>query len=310
MSSNDRGRRKNKVQKQRGTDDQDDLDNESVVPTSEDVLCGRGRTHFLHPGNRQFRDIVGKNLGTYLEATTKSQKTTIINDIANEAMSQGARFLKQRKNSTSWHVAGDKRVRDKVRRDTSDPSAGRFILLSTTQVTNPVFGQVAHALRDASDDKSRTIKNIHLDLMQQRRTTLEPEPARLTRISTDLSVAEDTQTSLYEMPDVTTSNNESNDSDSKHVAERHAGIYNVSTITSKVYRLSPHPAQITGTTKEEKTEGALMDDCSPYARRRNLSQGESSSCSSLGTHCLDLVNDMDANELDFCLNDGKPAAQT
>jgi hypothetical protein len=86
-----------------------------VVPTSKDVLFGRGRTHFFHPGNRQFRELVGMSLGEYLDAPTKSQKSMIVNRIVNEAMKQGARFLEQANNSKCWRDVGVKRLRDKVR---------------------------------------------------------------------------------------------------------------------------------------------------------------------------------------------------
>jgi hypothetical protein len=50
-------------------------------------------------------------------------------------------------------------------------------------VTHPDFKQVAHALRDASEDKSLSIKEFHLQ--QLRRKALEAEAARSTT-STDL----------------------------------------------------------------------------------------------------------------------------
>ena len=89
-------------------------DNRVVVPTSTDVLCGRGRTFFSHPGNRQFREIVGKSLGAYLDAPTRSQKSKIVKMIANEALEQGARFLKRESKSKSWYVAGVKVAQNKV----------------------------------------------------------------------------------------------------------------------------------------------------------------------------------------------------
>ena len=86
-----------------------------VVPTSKDVLFGRGRTHFFHPGNKRFRELVGMSLGEYLDAPTKSQKSMIVNRIVNEAMKQGARFLEQANKSKCWRDVGVKRLRDKVR---------------------------------------------------------------------------------------------------------------------------------------------------------------------------------------------------
>jgi hypothetical protein len=70
---------------------------------------------FYHPGNRQFREIVGMNLGAYLDAPKKSQKSMVVNRIVNEALSQGARFLEQESISKSWYDVGVKRIRNKVR---------------------------------------------------------------------------------------------------------------------------------------------------------------------------------------------------
>jgi hypothetical protein len=119
-SNRDRGdRRKNN---RRGTaavtnnhDEESDTDDQ-IVPTDMDVLCGRGRTYFHHPGNVQFREIVGHNLGVYLDASSskKNQKTMIINRIANEAMGKGVRFLARKSNSKPWYVIGENKVRDKV----------------------------------------------------------------------------------------------------------------------------------------------------------------------------------------------------
>ena len=94
----------------------DDLrKNDAVVPTSNDVLLGRGRANVNHPGNVQFREIVGRNFGAYLRAQKKAHKSMIVKTIVNEAFAQGARFLKQEENSESWIKVGVKKAQDKVR---------------------------------------------------------------------------------------------------------------------------------------------------------------------------------------------------
>ena len=91
-----------------------DSDNVIVVPANEDVLFGRGRSHFFHPGNIQFRHAVGINLGAYLDASKKSQKSRVVNKIVDEALAQGVRFLEQDSDSKLWYDVGFKRARDKV----------------------------------------------------------------------------------------------------------------------------------------------------------------------------------------------------
>lgn len=122
-SSNDRGgvaQKNNEHMTPEETSEQqksDDLRNndDAVVPTSNDVLLGRGRANVNHPGNVQFREIVGRNFGAYLRAQKKAHKSMIVKTIVNEAFAQGARFLKQEGNSESWTKVGVKTVRDKVR---------------------------------------------------------------------------------------------------------------------------------------------------------------------------------------------------
>jgi hypothetical protein len=145
-------------------------------------------------------------------------------------------------------------------------------------VTYPDFGQVGHALRDASQDKSQTIKNIHLDLMQ--RKMLEAEHARCT-FSADPSLvhAAATLTSLCEKPDIDArSKTESNNRDSEYyVAESNHEVDNESISKSEMYILSSaansSPSQIMRTTIEI-TEGVFTEDCSPYGEFKNIAEGK------------------------------------
>lgn len=116
--SDNRKKKQNKMQNTHK--EHEEADTDAVVPTSTDVLCGRGRTYFSHPGNRQFREIVGKSLGAYLDAPTRTQKSKIVKKITIEALENGARFLKQRGKSKSWYVAGQELAKNKVRRNTFD----------------------------------------------------------------------------------------------------------------------------------------------------------------------------------------------
>lgn len=86
-----------------------------IVPTDKDVLCGRGRTNFYHEGNKRFREIVGKNLQTYLSAPSRTMKSRIVRSIADEILEGGARFLKYNENgSMQWHESGINVAREKV----------------------------------------------------------------------------------------------------------------------------------------------------------------------------------------------------
>jgi hypothetical protein len=116
MSSTCWVKRKKQQNTMQKTNNDEESHNYVIVPTSTDILCGRGRTHFSHPGNKQFREIVGKSLGAYLDASTRTQKSKIVKNITNEALEHGARFLKQERKSKVWYIAGLKLAREKVRR--------------------------------------------------------------------------------------------------------------------------------------------------------------------------------------------------
>jgi len=87
-----------------------------VHSTDKDVLCGRGRTHLFHEGNRRFRGIVNASRQLYLATPSRGQKSKIVKAVVKEVLGQGARFLKQVRGGScdSWYEAGLKEVRLKV----------------------------------------------------------------------------------------------------------------------------------------------------------------------------------------------------
>ena len=89
--------------------------NGTIIPTNNDVMCGRGKTHFFHEGNAKFREIVGAHLGAYLHTKTRSQKSKIVRDVADELLGQGTRFLhKKGKHDQGWFDGGVTTARAKV----------------------------------------------------------------------------------------------------------------------------------------------------------------------------------------------------
>jgi hypothetical protein len=187
--------------------------------------------------------------------------------------------------------------------------------LSKRQVTNPDFGQIGHALRDASKNRSQAIRNIHLDLMRTNtgEATRPPAGAAKRQMSPNLSVVDATMTSLSAIADVASSiKREGSDRDFEHAAESHPQIddesrskhhdYSFTSLmflrrTSVPVAANGIPSQITITkSSKEKMEWALTDDCSLLDEEIiNLFQTESSPSSSCSD--LDEIIDMDADEL-------------
>jgi hypothetical protein len=81
-------------------------------PGPHDVVCGRGRGNFRHPGNRRLLRIFQEYKHRY-RAATKTEKTLIAKEIVLDIQSKGGRFLK-RGDDGIWSVVGDKEAFRKV----------------------------------------------------------------------------------------------------------------------------------------------------------------------------------------------------
>ena len=84
-----------------------------LEPTDQDVTCGRGKGSYNRPGNRRFRDIVHRNMPSYLSCSSKLDKTIILNTIIAEVQLYGGRFLKHTKKE-GWFEISDEQAREKV----------------------------------------------------------------------------------------------------------------------------------------------------------------------------------------------------
>ena len=85
-----------------------------VVPSTKDILCGRGKSFINHEGNKRFRDIIGKNRYAYINASRRSKRSEIVRAVVNEMLRTGARFLKKSENKLEWYDGGMKVAREKV----------------------------------------------------------------------------------------------------------------------------------------------------------------------------------------------------
>jgi len=78
-----------------------------------DVLSGRGGGTNVHPGNRNFRDLINLHRRTYLKAR-KNDKPTISRAIVRAIRESGGRFLKKKEKSNLWYEIGDDAAREKT----------------------------------------------------------------------------------------------------------------------------------------------------------------------------------------------------
>ncbi|CAB9496061.1 expressed unknown protein [Seminavis robusta] len=99
-----------------------DASNHAFVPpgtvgvttiNDNDVLSGRGGGTNLHPGNRQFRDLINLYRRDYLKAR-KNDKPAISRSIVNAIRDKNGRFLKKVEKSGLWFEIGDDAAREKT----------------------------------------------------------------------------------------------------------------------------------------------------------------------------------------------------
>eukprot|EP00934_Nitzschia_sp_Nitz4_P007992 Nitzschia sp. Nitz4//scaffold111_size72815//20200//23123//NITZ4_005783-RA/size72815-snap-gene-0.97-mRNA-1//1//CDS//3329533159//7982//frame0 len=84
------------------------------VPNDLDVLSGRGRGNFGHPGNRRMLQIISFNTARYRQGS-KAAKGKVARDVLAEIQSIGARFLKREDNkSNRWVVCDQREALQKV----------------------------------------------------------------------------------------------------------------------------------------------------------------------------------------------------
>lgn len=78
-----------------------------------DVLSGRGGGTNVHPGNREFRDLINLNRRGYLKAR-KNDKPAISRSIVRSIRQQGGHFLKKDEKTGLWFEIGDDAAREKT----------------------------------------------------------------------------------------------------------------------------------------------------------------------------------------------------
>lgn len=83
-----------------------------IYPTSRDVLVGRGRPYQEFQGNLRYSRIIDLNLGKYLSATNRFEKTCIFMDVVKLIQDTGGRFLQR--TGTGWVTVNDSVAREKV----------------------------------------------------------------------------------------------------------------------------------------------------------------------------------------------------
>ena len=85
---------------------------EDWTPSDHDVVVGKGKKFFFHPGNVMLRDFVASILPAYSKATTKTGKSGIISTVV-EHINEKGHFVKRDPMTAKWIYADDRLCREK-----------------------------------------------------------------------------------------------------------------------------------------------------------------------------------------------------
>ena len=140
-----------------------DDDNDSTAPApvsaskegmsyfaDNDVLSGRGGGTNVHPGNRNFRDLINLHRRAYLKAR-KNDKPAISRAIVRAIRETTGKFLKKDEKSGLWFEIGDDAAREK-----------------TSQALRQRAPEMRKLLFDTEREENRVATEEHLRQQQQR----------------------------------------------------------------------------------------------------------------------------------------------
>lgn len=90
----------------------------SITPTSTDILLGRGGNTFKHKGNDRLRKMAEDIVIDYHHAS-KAKKSTMIDDMTNDLLQEGIRFLCRGRGSLGEPAYWEELDKDKSRKKVS-----------------------------------------------------------------------------------------------------------------------------------------------------------------------------------------------
>ena len=115
----------------------DDMSTSSLSANDElglyDVICGRHKAAFDNIGNRRFRVTVSLTLERYINASTRKEKSAIINSIADLVRSSGGRFLQRQ--DGAWVELNEKHSNQKVGHALRDMAVAAATKATRTRVS-------------------------------------------------------------------------------------------------------------------------------------------------------------------------------
>eukprot|EP00547_Thalassionema_nitzschioides_P006137 CAMPEP_0194213182 /NCGR_PEP_ID=MMETSP0156-20130528/13563_1 /TAXON_ID=33649 /ORGANISM="Thalassionema nitzschioides, Strain L26-B" /LENGTH=435 /DNA_ID=CAMNT_0038941155 /DNA_START=77 /DNA_END=1384 /DNA_ORIENTATION=- len=88
------------------------------IPQPQDVLCGRGKRAYTHPGNQQLQSAIAVQASEFTSCTSRAEKSFLVREVVGHVLENGGRFLKkdfERKDDDDyWYLASFHDAREKI----------------------------------------------------------------------------------------------------------------------------------------------------------------------------------------------------
>jgi hypothetical protein len=84
------------------------------IPSPMDVLMGREKLGWSHPGNTRYQFLIGEYQSRYETCETRIEKTILASTIVMKVKEYGGRFLLRKKGETYWSEADNWALNEKV----------------------------------------------------------------------------------------------------------------------------------------------------------------------------------------------------
>ena len=103
--------------------------NQQLLLEPNDIVCGRGKDSFNHPGNHQFRQVISAHLTEYMQLNSRHKKTAFIVSIVRKLQNEyGARFVTKKRTSDDvcyYKEVSEKQAREKVGHSLRDTAVSK-----------------------------------------------------------------------------------------------------------------------------------------------------------------------------------------
>lgn len=100
---------------------------ETFQPRAIDVLSGRGKATYSHPGNQRYLQIIEETLEEYLVTESKLAKSRVVRNIVRTLeKKEGRKFLVKSSKTGDWTELDNKAVMDKVGHSLRDMKATKL----------------------------------------------------------------------------------------------------------------------------------------------------------------------------------------